>query len=194
MKRAVLLFCIMSGTAKAASAPLDLDFKPFDFDLSATAMPAIPDIPLMGDQAPADLVQATIKSTSFDLHLMMVTNHTEPGVTAAREPIVELAPGVEVPAYNERNIGFAIGMTRKNTWWMFGSYHNSFWGYSRIFLSGVGVRAGPYLIGIAAGFVDGYSDRVEGTGAMFITTDSITILVVPDMGYHVMAKLFKVTF
>lgn len=194
MKRVIFLFFIMSGTAKAASEPLDLDFKPFDFDLSAAQATDIPDIPLMGAQAPDEMVQAAIRGTTLDFHLMGATNHTEAGATAAREPTVELAPGVEVPAYNEQNWGLAIGMTRKNTWWMLGKYRNSFWEDSYILLSGVGIRAGPYLFGVAVGFWSGYSERVEATGAFFITTDTFTVLSVPKVGYHIMAKLYQVKF
>jgi hypothetical protein len=136
------------------------------------------------------ILSMPVKATTLDVHLMGVTNHTEPGVTAADEPEVDVAPGLTVPAYNERNWGIAIGMSRKNTWWMFGSYKNSFWTRSRLFLSGVGVNVGPYLIGLSAGFVDGYDDKVEAAGFAFIKTDTITVLVAPE-GYHLMATLYS---
>jgi hypothetical protein len=136
------------------------------------------------------MLATSSEAASLDIHLMGVTNHTQPGVTAAESPEVDLAPGVTVPAYNEQNWGIAVGMSRKNTWWMYGSYKNSFWNRSRLLLSGAGINAGPYLVGVSLGFVDGYSGQVDPAGFYFIKTKQFTILFTPD-AYHIMATLYS---
>lgn len=122
------------------------------------------------------LIAPTTKAeTKTVLTLLGLSNHTKPGVTSGDQPVIELQPGLEVPAYNEKNMGLAIGWRRPNTWVMVGRYKNSFFGYSRFLWSGVGVNVGGYQFGIFAGAVDGYQDHPQGMGGLYARSGGMTL-------------------
>lgn len=120
--------------------------------------------------------------TKTVLTFLGLSNHTLPGATSGDEPIIELAPGLEVPAYNEKNIGFAIGQYRKNTWWKIGRYKNSFFKYSNFLWSGVGVNFYKYQAGMLLGAVDGYPDKgPQGIAGIYVRSGAITVTGAPGI-------------
>ena len=111
-----------------------------------------------------------------------LSNHTVEGVTSGDEPVIELAPGLEVPAYNEENIGLAFGQYRKNTWWKIGRYKNSFFKYSNFLWSGVGVNFYKYQAGMLLIMVDGYPDKgVQGSGGLYVRSGAIMVSGAPGV-------------
>lgn len=129
------------------------------------------------------MAPAVHADTRTVLTALGLSNHTAPGVTSGDEPIIELAPGLEVPAYNEKNVGLAIGWHRPNTWVMLGRYKNSFFGYSRFLWSGVGVNVGDYQLGMLGGFVDGYEDKIQGVLGAYVRSGGIMLAGGDDLWF-----------
>lgn len=152
-------------SAEMQAAELDLSLPDSVAELYQVRHPAEPE--RMLDLSP---------KTYLGVYFISYSNHMTPGATSADEPFVELAPGVNMPAYNEKNWGIMIEISRPNTFVSAGRYRNSFFNYSNIFLSGVGVNIWKYQTGLCAGFVDGYTENIEGLMCLYIKGGPIHIM------------------
>lgn len=124
---------------------------------------------------PERMLDLSLK-TFLGVYFISYSNHMAPGATSADEPIIELAPGVNMHAYNEKNWGIMIEISHPNTFVQIGRYRNSFFKYSNFLTSGVGVNIWKYQAGMCAGFVNGYTENVEGLACLYIKGGPIHIM------------------
>ncbi len=118
--------------------------------------------------------------TFLGLYVISYSNHMTPGATSADEPIIELIPGINRPAYNEKNWGIMVEIAHPNTFVQAGRYRNSFFRYSNFLISGVGVNLWKYQTGACAGFVDGYTENVEAIVCLYVKGGPIHIMYAKD--------------